>query len=102
MEENSVRRKELLEYIENDIRYIYLVDEMIFLEEKLRELRKLPMIKVNPKNKMQQRTTPAQKQYKEFLQQYTNIIKTLAKIGESDAEEDSPLRSYLKELGGKC
>ena len=98
----SDRRKELLECIDNDIKYVNLVDEMIFLEEKLRELRKLPMIKVNPKNKMQQRTTPAQKQYKEFLQQYTNIIKTLAKIGESDAEEDSPLRAYLKELGEKC
>ena len=98
----SDRRKELLECIDNDIKYVNLVDEMVFLEEKLRELRKLPMIKVNPKNKMQQRTTPAQKQYKEFLQQYTNIIKTLAKIGESDAEEDSPLRAYLKELGGKC
>ena len=96
------RRKELLECIDNDIKYVNLVDEMVFLEEQLRSLRKLPMLKVNPKNKMQQRTTPAQKQYKEFLQQYTNIIKTLAKIGESDAEEDSPLRAYLKELGGKC
>lgn len=96
------RKAELLEYIENDIRYVNLVDEMVFLEEQLRSLRKLPMLKVNPKNKMQQRTTPAQKQYKEFLQQYTNIIKTLAKIGQDDAEEDSPLRAYLKELGGKC
>ena len=98
----SDRRKELLECIDNDIKYVNLVDEMVFLEEQLRSLRKLPMLKVNPKNKMQQKTTPAQKQYKEFLQQYTNIIKTLAKIGESDAEEDSPLRAYLKELGGKC
>ena len=96
------RKAELLECIDNDIKYVNLVDEMVFLEEQLRSLRKLPMLKVNPKNKMQQRTTPAQKQYKEFLQQYTNIIKTLAKIGESDAEEDSPLRAYLKELGGKC
>lgn len=98
----SDRRKELLECIDNDIKYVNLVDEMVFLEEQLRSLRKLPMLKVNPKNKMQQKATPAQKQYKEFLQQYTNIIKTLAKIGESDAEEDSPLRAYLKELGGKC
>ena len=98
----SDRRKELLECIDNDIKYVNLVDEMIFLEEQLRSLRKLPMLKVNPKNKMQQRTTPAQKQYKEFLQQYTNVIKTLSKIGQDDAEEESPLRSYLKELGGKC
>ena len=98
----SDRRKELLECIDNDIKYVNLVDEMVFLEEQLRSLRKLPMLKVNPKNKMQQRTTPAQKQYKEFLQQYTNVIKTLSKIGQDDAEEESPLRLYLKELGGKC
>ena len=36
--------------------------------------------------------------YKEFLQQYTNIIKTLAKQGESDTEEESPLRKFVKEL----
>lgn len=96
------RKAELLECIDNDIKYVNLVDEMVFLEEQLRSLRKLPMLKVNPKNKMQQRTTPAQKQYKEFLQQYTNVIKTLSKIGQDDAEEESPLRAYLKELGGKC
>lgn len=92
------RKAELLEYIENDIRYVNLVDEMVFLEEQLRDLRKLPMIKVNPKNPSMQKSTPAQKMYKEFLQQYTNIIKTLAKKGESDTEEESPLRKFVKEL----
>ena len=94
----SDRRKELLECIDNDIMYVNLVDEMVFLEEQLRDLRKLPMIKVNPKNPAMQKSTPAQKMYKEFLQQYTNIIKTLAKQGESDTEEESPLRKFVKEL----
>ena len=96
------RKAELLEYIENDIRYVNLVDEMVFLEEELRKLRKLPMLKVNPKNPALQKLTPAQKQYKEFLQQYTNIIKVMSKIGDDGSEEDSPLRAYLKELSGNA
>lgn len=96
------RKAELLEYIENDIRYVNLVDEMVFLEEELRKLRKLPMLKVNPKNPALQKSTPAQKQYKEFLQQYTNIIKAMSKISDDGSEEDSPLRAYLKELSGNA
>ena len=96
------RKAELLEYIENDIRYVNLVDEMVFLEEELRKLRKLPMLKVNPKNPALQKSTPAQKQYKEFLRQYTNIIKAMSKIGDDGSEEDSPLRAYLKELSGNA
>ena len=98
----SDRRKELLECIDNDIKYVNLVDEMVFLEEQLRSLRKLPMLKVNPKNPALQKSTPAQKQYKEFLQQYTNIIKAMSKIGNDGSEEDSPLRAYLKELSGNA
>ena len=94
----SDRRKELIDYVGSEEIYGNLVDEMVFLEEQLQDLRKLPMIKVNPKNPAMQKATPAQKMYKEFLQQYTNIIKTLAKQGESDTEEESPLRKFVKEL----
>ena len=76
-----------------------LVDEIVFLEERLRELRKFPFISVNPKNPAQQKPTPAAKQYKEFLQQYNNCIKILLSvIGKESGSETSPLREYLNKL----
>lgn len=78
-----------------------LVDEIIFLEGQLRELRKYPFISVNPKNPAQQKPTPASKQYKELLQQYNNCIKILlGVIGKEAGGETSPLREYLNSLKG--
>lgn len=94
------RKQELLK-IFNDIEdtkgiILPMIDDVVFLEEQLAELRKLPFIKVNPKNLEQQKPTPAAKQYKELLQQYNNCIKILTGIVRKDApEEDSPLRAYL-------
>lgn len=97
-------RKEELESIifkdgnDNSIKAAQLIDEIVFLEEQMKELRKLPFIKVNPENNMQQKATPAAKQYKEILQQYNNSLRLLFRItgemGESD--EESPLRKWVK------
>ena len=98
------RKEELLKTLagcEDGIRQIVapLVDEVVYLEAKLEELRALPSIAVNPKNPAQQRTTSAGKQYKEYLQQYNNCIKILCSaLSRSDVEEDSPLRQYVKSL----
>lgn len=74
-----------------------LIDDVVFLEERLEELRRLPFIRVNPKNDADQKATPAAKQYKEFLQQYNNCIKILASVlTKNGAEEESPLRAFLK------
>ena len=90
------RREELLKYV-NDSALQPLVDKMIFLEERLEELEKLPMISVNPKNPMQQKATPASKLFKEFLQQYVNVVKVIAKKTNDDSnEEESPLRKWLR------
>lgn len=76
-----------------------LIDEIVFLEERLRELRKYPFIAVNPKNPAQQKPTPAAKQYKEFLQQYNNCIKILlGVVGKESGGDTSPLREYLNRL----
>lgn len=76
-----------------------LIDEIVFLEERLRELRQFPFIAVNPKNPAQQKPTPASKQYKEFLQQYNNCIKILLSVvGKESGSETSPLREYLNRL----
>lgn len=78
-----------------------VIDDVIFLEERLTELKKLPFIQVHPQDPMKQRSTPASKQYKEFLQQYINCIKMIEyviykdKRLENDEGEVSPLREWF-------
>lgn len=99
------RKDELLALIPDDSIDLVsdVIDEILFLEDKLEELKKLPFIQVNPKNPMQQRNTPASKMYKEFLQQYINCVKVLEGIIyrdkrlEGDEVEESPLRKWFKE-----
>lgn len=75
-----------------------LIDEVVFIEENLEYLKKLPFISVNPKNNVQQKYTPAYKQYKELYQQYTVGIKILLSVIDDKAEAiDSPLQKYFKE-----
>lgn len=74
-----------------------LIDETIFLENQLDDLRRLPMIRVHPDDPYRQKTTPAAKLYKEYLQQYTNNIKALLGVlGKGAQEEESPLRQWLE------
>ena len=90
------RREELLK-LSDDPTITPLIEKMLFLEEQLERLEKLPMIKVNPNNPEQQKATPAAKLYKEFLQQYTNVIKVVAKAtGVGETEETSPLRKWVE------
>ena len=99
------RRDELVKLIPDDSKdlMIPMVDEVLFLEERLTELKKLPFIQVNPKDSMQQRSTPAAKQYKEFLQQYINCIKSIEYVIYKDKRlqgeeiEESPLRKWMRE-----
>ena len=99
------RRAELLKIIkkagaDNDIKACQLIDEIVFLEQQLQEVKKLPFINVNPKNPMQQKATPASRQYKELLQQYNNSLRLLFRLSGDlggDTEEESPLRKWLRE-----
>lgn len=98
------RKEELLKVInkagsQNDIKAGQLVDEIVFMEDQLVELKKLPFILVNPKNPSIQKATPASKQYKEILQQYNNSMRLLLKLSGDfgETEEESPLRRWLKE-----
>lgn len=92
------RKEELLKVIENDVTLIPLVTEMVYLEDQLDELRELPKIKVHPTDKTKQKTTPAAKLYKEYLQQYTNIVRILMKAtGTDESDEESPLRKWMNE-----
>lgn len=95
------RKSELIKVFENvdeskDV-ILPLIDDVVFLEDRLDELRKLPFIRVNPKDPSQQKSTPASKLYRELLQQYNQCLKTLTGILKKDgAEEESPLRAYLR------
>ena len=92
------RLEELLKVINHDITYIPLINEMVYLEEQLDELRALPKIKVHPEDPTKQKTTPAAKLYKEYLQQYTNIVRILMKVtGADESDEESPLRKWMNE-----
>ena len=78
------RKDELMKVFKDldDVKEIItpMIDDVVFLEEKLTELRRLPFIRVNPKNNADQKPTAAAKQYKEFLQQYNNCIKILTSV----------------------
>ena len=97
----SDRKKELLKNVCKDgdeIKVIKLVDEIVFLEEQLQELRKNNFEKVHPNNpNIRKKDKDAIKQYKEFLQQYTNCLKVLFTLsGESEDTAESPLRQWAR------
>ncbi len=74
-----------------------LVGQFVYLEQRMDELMKLPQLKVHPGDPSLQKPTPAHKQYKELLQQYTNISKVLGRLtGGEDQDDDSPLRAWAK------
>ena len=54
-----------------------LLEEVVFLEEKMTELKKLPFVRVHPKDPSIQKSTPAAKQYKECMQSYMNACRIL-------------------------
>lgn len=95
------RLKQIFEGIDEDKREVItpLLDDVIFLEERLAELRKLPTIRYDKRNPAKQEVTPAGKQYKEYMQSYLNALKvlqmTLYRAGETG---DSLLRKALKEF----
>ena len=68
-----------------------LLDEIMFLEEQMINLKKVPFISINPKNSNLQKVTSAAKIYKECSQSYMNAVRillnTLRKV-ESSAQDE--------------
>lgn len=93
--------QKIFENVDEDKREVIvpLLYDVIFIEKRLAELRKLPMIRVHKNNPARQETTPAGKQYKEYMQSYLNALKvlqtTLYRAGETG---ESPLMKALKEF----
>lgn len=94
------RREELLKYLggkDNKAMVEPMVDEVVFLEQRLTELRKLPFLRVHPHNPEIQKATPASRMYVSLMAQYNANIRTLARLsGKIEVEEESPLRSWVK------
>lgn len=75
-----------------------LVDKLLFIEQQLLELEKLPFIKVHPEDPFKQKELPARKQYIPLLQQYHLYLKSLLKLVGVDTSEDD-LGEFKKYLG---
>lgn len=71
--------QEIFSSIDDDKKKVIepLIVDVVYMEERLVELKRLPHIRVDKNNPMRQETTPAFKQWKELQQQYLNSIKVL-------------------------
>lgn len=103
-EKNAARYDELMKVIkdidkEKAIVLRPLVEDIVFIEERMQELRKLPQIRVSSTNKAIQKATPASKQYKELMQSYLNAVKVLMNaIYRSGGDDDG--NELLEVLAG--
>ena len=96
------RLKELNDFVGKDkVIFLHnLIDDIIYMEERLEELKKLPFIRVNPKDKEQQKKTESSKLYLSVMAQYTQDLKALSYMAGKTGEEEeiSPLRLYIQSL----
>ena len=75
-----------------------LLPQVVFIEERLRELQKVPHIRIHPKNPARQKITAAGKQYKELMQSYLNAVKVLqTTLGRYAVEEKDAFDQWLQE-----
>lgn len=95
------RKQELLSCLNADEKLVgHLVDEIIYLEDQIAEVKKLPFIKVHPDDPQKQKATPASRLYTQLCAQYNSAIRTLVSITNNDnTEEESPLRAWIKKRG---
>ena len=75
-----------------------LIDQLVFLEEKLAYLKTLPFIVVKDNDPTKQKVTPAYKQYKDLSQSYLNALKVVnGALGIESETVESPLRQYMEQ-----
>lgn len=76
-----------------------LLTDIVFMESRLAELRKLPHIRIHPRNPERQQITAAGKQYKETMQSYLNALKViLTAINRQESDAAAELLDKLKEF----
>lgn len=76
-----------------------LIDEIVFLEDRMCYFKSLPFIAVHPKDPARQKTTSAAKLYKECSQSYMNAIRILlALLNKAEIDEQNELLKKLAEF----
>lgn len=82
MKERTKKVNELLEGVSGDklILLTPLIDDYLFLEERIKELKELPFIMVQKSNKAIQKPTAASKQFRELSNTYNMIVKQILNI----------------------
>ena len=75
-----------------------LLPQVVFMEERLESLLKVPHIRIHPDNPSRQEITAAGKQYKEMMQAYNNCLKILlSTLGRYSQEEADEFEKWLEE-----
>lgn len=93
------RKQQLFEYVGKDENLLPVIDNVLYLEDVLKDLQTKPKIKYHPTDPTKQKLLPAAKLYKEYMQQYLNCIKILLRAaGKDGTDEESPLREYFRSL----
>ena len=80
-----------------------LLDDIAFLEERMEELKKMPFIRIHPKDPTKQKVTKAAKLYKEHSQSYMNAIRMVYSMINGHEIEEDPVQKFLeqrKKYGG--
>lgn len=76
-----------------------LLRDLAFMENELSELRKLPQIRIHPKDATRQEITAAGKRYREIVQTYVNAVKSLLTVLQRNgADSGDELLQALKEF----
>jgi len=89
----------IFDKIDNKELVFPLIDHAVFLEGELERLKGLPFIVAHPERPDLQKRTPAARQYKEDMQSYVSVIRTLQSfLKNSDIDADSELLAKLKEF----
>lgn len=102
-ESGSQRRDEMVAMISSldDSRRVIgerIIDEMLFMEEKMDECRECPFLQRNEKGEV--KSTQAATLYRNLVAQYNNAISSLIRLtGHGDEGKDtSPLREYFESM----
>ena len=76
-----------------------LIDDVVFLEDRMRQLKTLPFLRIHPTDKTLMKPTAAARQYKECSQSYMNAIRILVGIlKKTDEDAAAELLEKLKEF----
>ena len=101
------RKKELMDLFkdvdENQRKLVdRLIDEVVYIEDQLDELKKLPPIRVHPKDKSKQQITPAGKLYKDMTAQYMNAIRILCSLlNKANGDNYDPVAEFIEKMKAK-